>query len=116
MFSSFDLTLSGDFSFPRQDVELFLVKHTFPLGVFITLRFEFGAGASYGVDITVAAKILSMQVTGVLRPFSNVRVFGSMGLGVLNVFGKLRLSGFLMEVSFPSTAEIVFSKFPLDVV
>ncbi|XP_041378093.1 uncharacterized protein LOC121390363 [Gigantopelta aegis] len=115
MFKAFDLTLTGDFSFPRQDIELFKYKQAFPLGGFITLLFEFGAGCSYGMDITAGAKILSMQVTSVLRPFSNVKVFGSVGLGILNIYGKLILRGYIMEVAFPSTAEIVFSKFPLDI-
>lgn len=50
-----------------------------------------------------------------VEPYAGLTVWGEFGLGFLVIFGKLRLEGMIMELRFPSRAEIAFNKFPLDV-
>ena len=50
-----------------------------------------------------------------VEPYAGLTVWGEFGLGFLFIFGKLRLEGMIMELRFPSRAEIAFNKFPLDV-
>ncbi|XP_048250793.1 uncharacterized protein LOC124111176 [Haliotis rufescens] len=112
-FKSFDLTLQGSFGFPRISVMFFEYEQFFLVGGLVPMTFGWGAGASYGMDIVVGAKILGMTAFGTVIPYANAHVYGEIGIGAV-LYGKLRLDGYIMTVAFPSTAEIGFSKFPLD--
>ncbi|XP_048258679.1 uncharacterized protein LOC124137747 [Haliotis rufescens] len=112
-FNSFDIILKGDFSLPRTSIGLFSYKKNFLVGGLVPMTFETGAGASYGMNIAVGAKILGMKVFGEAVPFGSAHVYGELGIG-LGMYGKLRIDGYLMNVQFPTRAEIGFSKFPLD--
>lgn len=74
----------------------------------------FGSDAYFGVRFKVGAKILGMKGYVKLEPYGGVSVYGELGIGFL-LYGKLRLTGQILDVGFPSTAEIAFNKFPLDV-
>ncbi|XP_076085326.1 uncharacterized protein LOC143056125 [Mytilus galloprovincialis] len=114
VFKSFDFTLKGDFSFPQQDVELFSYSINMLVGGIIPMQFSFGAGAYYGMKFEIAAKVLEMKAICGVEPYGGVMVYGELGIGFL-LYGKLRLEGKIMDLRFPTTAEISFNKFPLDV-
>ncbi|XP_048258676.1 uncharacterized protein LOC125384201 [Haliotis rufescens] len=112
-FSSFDLTLQGSFSLPRKNVVFFRYRNYFLIGGIVPMYFEYGAGATFGIKIGVGAKILGMTVFGQVTPFGSALVYGEMGIGAV-LYAKLRFDGYLMNLAFPSRAEIGFYKFPLD--
>ncbi|XP_046562947.1 uncharacterized protein LOC124271840 [Haliotis rubra] len=112
-FSSFDITLQGDFSIPRETIPFFKFEKFFLIGGIVPMTFEFGAGASFGMEIVAGAKILGMTVFGQVVPYGSAHVYGELGIGLI-LYGKLRFDGYLMNVAFPSRAEIGFYKFPLD--
>ncbi|KAK3612537.1 hypothetical protein CHS0354_024514 [Potamilus streckersoni] len=113
-FKSFDVSFSGSFPFPRQTIELFKVQTSFFLGGFIHLTFEFGAGGYYGVDFTLTAHLMSMKGEAKVVPYGGLKVWGEVGIGFL-LYGKLQIVGYIMDTRFPTTADIIFNKFPLNV-
>ena len=54
------------------------------------------------------------EMAGGVTPYIGIRVWGELAVGAV-LYGKLRLEGDIMEVRFPTEAEIGFSKFPFDV-
>lgn len=74
----------------------------------------FGSDAYYGVRFTVGAKIMEMKGYVKVEPYGGVSAYGELGIGFL-LYGKLKLVGQIMDTGFPTTAEVTFSKFPLDV-
>ncbi|XP_048258717.1 uncharacterized protein LOC124137708 isoform X1 [Haliotis rufescens] len=112
-FSSFDITLQGDFSIPRKSINFFHYKYFFLIGGLVPMTFEFRAQATYGMGIDVGAKILGMTVFGQVVPYGSAYVYGELAIGFI-LYGKLRFDGYLMNIAFPSRAEIGFYKFPLD--
>ncbi|KAK3101942.1 hypothetical protein FSP39_007535 [Pinctada imbricata] len=114
IFKSFDLSVKGDFSFPRVEIILFSYSQFFMVGGLVPMTFEFGAGGYYGMDFLVNAKILEMKAIVEVTPYGGLLVYGELGIGLL-LYGKLRLEGEIMDLRFPTTAEITFNKFPLDV-
>lgn len=76
---------------------------------------EFSAGAYWGVNFVVGAKIFSMTVFTEVEPYAGLTVSGEVGLCVLVICGQLQVRGMIMELRFPTRAEISFNKFPIDV-
>ncbi|KAK3612515.1 hypothetical protein CHS0354_024486 [Potamilus streckersoni] len=113
-FKSFDVTFSGSFPFPRQNIELFRVRQYFLLGGFVPVYIEFGAGGYYGVDFTLTAYLMSMKGEGKVVPYGGLKIWGELGVGFI-LYAKLRLTGYIMDTRFPIIADIIFSKFPLNV-
>lgn len=74
----------------------------------------FGSNAYFGVRFAVGAKILEMKGYVKVEPYGGVSVYGEMGIGFL-LEASLKLVGQILDTGFPTTAEITFSKFPLDV-
>lgn len=74
----------------------------------------FGADGYYGMKFVVGAKVMDMKAYAGCEPYGGVSVWGELGIGLL-LYGKLRLEGNIMDMGFPTTAEIEFKKFPLDV-
>ena len=74
---------------------------------------DFGSGAYYGMKFEVGAKLMSMKGYATIIPYGGVEVWGELGIGFL-LYGKLRIEGRIMDLRFPTTAEIAFNKFPLD--
>ncbi|XP_062596534.1 uncharacterized protein LOC134257978, partial [Saccostrea cucullata] len=114
IFKSLDLRIEGDFSFPRHTNTLFHYQTSIPLGGLLTLSFGFGANYYYGVKFVVGAKLLEMKGYVTIVPNGGVSAYGFVSVGFI-LYGELRLTGQIMEVGFPTTAEITFNKFPLDV-
>lgn len=74
----------------------------------------FSATGTFGSIFTANVKVMDM--TGIVKvdPYGSVVVKGQLSVGnFLN--GTLKLEGSMIEVGFPSTAELSFSKFPLEV-
>ncbi|KAL5015119.1 hypothetical protein ScPMuIL_009389 [Solemya velum] len=113
-FKSFDLTLTGSFGFPETRVILFEYSYFMVVGGLIPMTFGFGAGGYYGMDFTVGAKVLNMQGNAGVVPYGGLTCYGELGVGAV-LYGKLRLEGKILDLRFPTVAEITFSKFPLDV-
>ena len=76
---------------------------------------EFGAKAYYGMKFEVGVKVLAMTGFATVIPYGGVKAYGSVGICFAVLCGKLQLDAHVMETRFPSTAEIAFNKFPLDV-
>ena len=74
----------------------------------------FGAGGYYGMKFEVGAKVMDKAATCGVEPYGGLTIWGELGVGFA-LYGKLRLEGHLMDLGFPTTAEIGFKKFPLDV-
>lgn len=75
---------------------------------------DFGAGAYYGMKFEIGARIMDMTAYAQITPYGGVQVYAEFGIGFL-LYGKLRVEGRIMDLRFPTKAEIGFSKFPLDV-
>ena len=75
---------------------------------------EFGAGGYYGLDVGLSANIVGMSLGAEVKPFGGLTCWGSVAVGNI-IYGKLLLEGDIMDLSFPTNAEIKFSKFPMDV-
>lgn len=63
-----------------------------------------------------SANVKVMEMTGNAKvdPYGSVMVSGQLSVG--NFFhGSLKLEGSMIDVHFPSTAELSFNKFPLEV-
>ncbi|XP_078585864.1 uncharacterized protein LOC144867675 [Branchiostoma floridae x Branchiostoma japonicum] len=60
-------------------------------------------------------RLLSMQADVTVTPTMGCQVWGSLGIWAGLMEAKLQITGFLMTTSFPCTAELQFTKFPLDV-
>ncbi|KAL5014713.1 hypothetical protein ScPMuIL_008983 [Solemya velum] len=113
-FKSFDLTLTGTYGFPETRVTFFEYNQDMLVGGLIPMTFGFGASGYYGVDFTVGVRILSRQGLAGIVPYGGLRCYGELGVGAI-LYGKLRLEGQILDLRFPTLAEITFSKFPLDV-
>ena len=75
---------------------------------------EFGANSYYGASFDVNARIMGMTASSSVTPYGGVTVFGKLELGNM-LYGELLLEGSMCDMRFPSTTELAFSKFPLDV-
>ncbi|XP_053400990.1 uncharacterized protein LOC123541000 [Mercenaria mercenaria] len=113
-FKSFDLSLKGQFVIPKRSVRLFKFDEDFMLGGFITLTFSFGADGYYGLNLGWEGKLIAKTAGATVVPYGGLTCYGEMGIGFV-MYGKLRLEGQIMDLRFPTRAEIGFSKFPLDV-
>ena len=74
----------------------------------------FGIDFFYGVKFDVGVKIMEMKGIVQVEPYGGLMVWGELGIGAA-LYGKLRLEGFIMDIGFPTKAEVTFNKFPLDV-
>lgn len=90
-----------------------MTSYTF-VGIWLFLIIGFGINYYFGVKVAVGAKIMAMTAFVEVQPYGGLLVWGEMGIGFL-LYGKLRLVGHIMDTGFPTTAEIAFNKFPLDV-
>ncbi|CAH1250560.1 FAT1 [Branchiostoma lanceolatum] len=114
LFSSFDIKLEGFYNFPRRISNFFKYEIYMLVGGILPMTFRFGADGYYGMDCTIAASLMNQNMTGGVTPYIGIRVWGELAVGAV-LYGKLRLEGDIMEVRFPTQAEIGFSKFPFDV-
>ncbi|XP_066298079.1 uncharacterized protein [Branchiostoma lanceolatum] len=113
-FTSLDKKLSHELPFGPYSVNFFTYKAFFTLGP-IPMVFRFGAGGSYGMVFSTDVRLLSMQADVSVTPSVGAQVWGSLGVWLGLFEGRLQLRGYIMTTSFPCTAELQFTKFPLDV-
>lgn len=74
----------------------------------------FGANGYYGLDLGWEGKLIAQTAGATVTPYGGLTCYGEVGIGFI-LYGKLRLEGTIMDLKFPTRAEIGFSKFPLDV-
>ena len=74
----------------------------------------FGAGGYYGLNLGWEGKLIAQTAGATVVPYGGLTCWGEVGVGFI-LYGKLRLEGDIMDLRFPTYAEIGFSKFPLDV-
>ena len=60
-------------------------------------------------------KLIAQTAAATVTPYGGINCYGQVALSAGPLYGKLRLEGDILELSFPTRAEIGFSKFPLDV-
>ena len=75
----------------------------------------FGAGGYYGLDIGLSAKVIGMTLGGDVKPYGGLICYGSLSVSLFVIYAELRLEGQILDLAFPTHAEISFAKFPLDV-
>jgi hypothetical protein len=73
-----------------------------------------GAGGYYGLNLGWEGKLIAMTAGATVVPYGGLTCWGEVGVGYL-LYAKLRLEGDIVDLRFPTYAEIGFSKFPLDV-
>ncbi|CAH1802680.1 unnamed protein product [Owenia fusiformis] len=112
-FESFDVCLDGEHMFGPWSKQFFSVKFQTMAGP-VPIVFGFSGGGSVGVQFTCGFCILSMKVTGGVKPMLGAKVKGSLDVGIKVLRAEVKITGDLMTTSFPTRAGIGFSKFPLD--
>ncbi|XP_078658229.1 uncharacterized protein LOC144903712 [Branchiostoma floridae x Branchiostoma belcheri] len=113
-FTALDKFLTFKIPFGPMDVSFFEYQVYFMLGP-IPMVFRFGAGGSFGLIFSTDVKLLSMKAAVRVTPTVGAQVWGSLGIWLGLFEGKLQMRGYIMTTSFPCTAELQFTKFPLDV-
>ncbi|CAG2190130.1 unnamed protein product [Mytilus edulis] len=114
IFTSLDLTLTGTLDFPRQDVQAMEYTKDFLLGGLVPMKFDFNVGGYYGMKFSVDASLAGMKATSGIQPFGGAVVSGELQVGYA-MSAVLKLEGQILELKFPTVAEITYNKFPLDV-
>lgn len=66
------------------------------------------------MSVGFEGKLLGKTASAVARPYGGLRIQGDASIGAA-LYARLRFVGHIMQLSFPTRAEIEFSKFPLDV-
>lgn len=66
------------------------------------------------MKFTVDASLSGMTAMSGIQPFGGAVVFGELQVGYA-MSAVLKLEGQILELKFPTVAEIAFNKFPLDV-
>ncbi|VDI73733.1 Hypothetical predicted protein, partial [Mytilus galloprovincialis] len=119
IFKSEDLVLWQEIPMPKQSI---LKEFPPPLGYgfviiggFVTLKYTVGIGMYYGVKFAVGVEIMQMKGLAKVTPYVGFLAYGEVAIGIGVLFVKLRLEGYIMDLRFPTTAEVAFNKFPLDV-
>ncbi|XP_078573994.1 uncharacterized protein LOC144860567 isoform X3 [Branchiostoma floridae x Branchiostoma japonicum] len=113
-FTSLDKKLTFRIPFGPYNVKFFEYTVFFPLGP-IPMFFRWGAGGSYGMVFSTDVRLLSMEADVTVTPTVGCQVWGALGIWLGLFEGRLEIRGFIMTTSFPCTAELQFTKFPLDV-
>lgn len=56
-----------------------------------------------------------MTVFTEIEPYAGLTIYGKLQLCIFGFCGQLQLTGKIMELRFPSKAEVSFNKFPINV-
>lgn len=59
--------------------------------------------------------MIARTAAAIVQPFGALTAYGEAGIGIGPLKAKLRLEGSILNVRFPTRAELHFSKFPLAV-
>ncbi|XP_022100338.1 uncharacterized protein LOC110984441 [Acanthaster planci] len=115
-FDQFDIVLSGTIPFPKRHATFFEFDWGYPIGGFVTLSFTISSGGFFDMEIPVYIGVISMKAKGGITPMVGANVKGGVSVCVTFILcGELQLSADVLRTSFPTVAETLFSKFPLDV-
>ncbi|XP_022102001.1 uncharacterized protein LOC110985344 [Acanthaster planci] len=113
-FQQFDIVLSGTISFPRVNAVYFRYEYRTLLGGLIWLEFIVESGGFFEMQIPVSVSLVSMRATGGAVPSVGAYARATVAI-CYGLCGEMELTAEMLRTSFPTTAEIFFSKFPLDV-
>lgn len=73
----------------------------------------FSANGNLGSTFSAGVKVMDMTGNAKVNPYGSVMVSGQLSVGNF-LHGTLKLEGSMIDVHFPSTAELSFNKFPLE--
>ncbi|XP_071798137.1 uncharacterized protein [Asterias amurensis] len=113
-FKQFDFVLRGEIPFPRREAVFFRLQWDIFLGGFIHLELGIKAGGFFDLKIPVSVALVSMKAKGGVSPMVGCSVTGYVSVGFI-LYGELELKADVLHTSFPTVAELLFAKFPLDV-
>lgn len=69
----------------------------------------------YGIEAGVGLRVMNMVAEATLLPYAGVHLYGGLGICFGPFCAELHLTGYILNLKIPTTAEVEFSKFPLDV-
>ncbi len=113
-FKQFDIVLSGEVPFPRRDAAFFHLPFLYPVGGLFELTFSIEAGGFSDLKIPLSLALVSMKAKGGIVPMIGSYVASRLSVGFV-IYIDLVLKADVMHTSFPVIAELLFSKFPMDV-
>ncbi|XP_038050728.1 uncharacterized protein LOC119723897 [Patiria miniata] len=114
-FEQFDIVLSGKITYPLKDGVYFEKSYTTVLGGFIRLQFYVEAGGFCEMEIPMSVYFVSMHATGGVILSAGAYATAGVRICLGPMCGEMELTAEMLRTTFPTTAEIFFSKFPLDV-
>ncbi|XP_077992165.1 uncharacterized protein LOC144446291 [Glandiceps talaboti] len=112
-FTGFDKCLNGDIYFGH-GATFYSYTVLFMVGP-IPMYFGFGAGGNYGMSYGTSICLLSMTADLSIKPQVGAQAYGHLGIWLFVLFGELRLTGYIMQTTFPTRAEVQYDHFPIEV-
>ena len=112
--TSFDFCVQGDIPINPEPHNFYLINDYLFIGP-VPLHFQFSLDGSFGVDIGVKLCFLSMKASAVANPNLALILTGSAAISLFIFEAGISIVGKLMDTHLPTTASIVFKKFPLQV-
>ncbi|XP_064643636.1 uncharacterized protein LOC135497734 [Lineus longissimus] len=109
-----DLHLRATYQFPKLHLTFFHVDYFFLVGGIVPMNFAFGVQGYVGLEIEIGAKVLKLFAYAIATPSTGIKLYGEAGIGFI-LYAKLRLTGAICEVRFPTMMDTYFLKFPLSV-
>ncbi|XP_069134862.1 uncharacterized protein [Argopecten irradians] len=109
-----DFCIDVDIPIDPFEITFFNLQSLFMVGP-VPLTLGFGAGGSLTVDVSLGVCFLSMKARVTVTPGVGATVWGTAAINLGFAKGGIKLIGYLLQTSFPTTGSIGFSKFPLDV-
>nr|XP_006817933.1 PREDICTED: uncharacterized protein LOC100377080 [Saccoglossus kowalevskii] len=112
-FTNFDMCMDGDVHMER-GANFFDYRIDFMVGP-IPMYLGFGSGGTFGMTYGTNVCLLSMIAELTVRPQIGAQIYGYLGINLYVLTAELRMTGYLMTISFPTKAQIQFDHFPIDV-
>ena len=112
--TSFDFCIHGDIPINPEPHNFFEINDYLFVGP-VPLHFQFSLDGNFGVDIGVKLCFLSMKASAVANPNLALILTGSAAISLFIFEAGISIVGKLMDTHLPTTASIVFKKFPLQV-
>ncbi|XP_038062441.1 uncharacterized protein LOC119732930 [Patiria miniata] len=113
-FKQFDVVLRGRIPFPRRQARFLRAGWGMLVGGFIYVGFYIEAGGFFDMEIPLSVAFVSMKAQAGITPMVGAYAQAGVSVGFI-LYGELQLIADMLHTSFPTVAEILFSKFPLDV-
>lgn len=76
-----------------------------------------GVTIAFTVGVTFGAEFNVLEMTGAVTvtPSAGLTATAEVGIGIPPFYAKLVLEGTILEVKYPTKAEMAFTMFPLDI-